>query len=95
MDRRSTINIISIVEELESISDSATKVPGLKKWVMVDPDRLHGVVKELATAIPADIQEAQEVIRQKESIINQAHLEARRTNRDHIPAGPDAGPFAE
>jgi Txe/YoeB family toxin of Txe-Axe toxin-antitoxin module len=66
------------VEELESIVDSATRVPGLKKRVMVDPNRLGDVVRNLASAIPADIQEAQEVIRQKESIINQAHLESRR-----------------
>jgi cell division septum initiation protein DivIVA len=66
------------VEELESIVDSATRVPGLKKRVMVDPNRLGDVVRNLASAIPADIQEAQEVIRQKDSIINQAHLEARR-----------------
>ena len=45
---------------------------------MVDPERLSKVVKDVASAIPADIQEAQEIIRQKESIINQAHLEGRR-----------------
>jgi hypothetical protein len=45
---------------------------------MVDSDRLEAVSSELRTSIPADIQEAREILKQKESIINQAHLEARR-----------------
>jgi len=45
---------------------------------MVDSDRLEAVSSELRTSIPADIQEAREILNQKESIINQAHLEARR-----------------
>jgi len=45
---------------------------------MVDSDRLVGIVGELQNSIPADIQEASEVLKQKDSIINQAHLEARR-----------------
>ena len=46
---------------------------------MIDPDRLQSLVRGLAAAVPADIQEAQEIIRQRESIVNQALLEARRT----------------
>ena len=45
---------------------------------MVDSDRLDVVSEALRTSIPADIQEAREILTQKESIINQAHLEARR-----------------
>jgi cation transport regulator ChaB len=45
---------------------------------MVDSDRLEAISSELRTSIPADIQEAREILKQKESIINQAHLEARR-----------------
>ena len=45
---------------------------------MVDSDRLEAVSSELRTSIPADIQEAREILNQKDSIINQAHLEARR-----------------
>ena len=45
---------------------------------MVDADQFERVVANLRTAMPADIQEAQEVIRQKDSILNQAYLEAQR-----------------
>lgn len=53
-------------------------MPGFRKRVMVDSDRLEAISSELRTSIPADIQEAREILKQKESIINQAHLEARR-----------------
>jgi len=73
-----TIDIIQIIEEIESLVSTATRVPGFRKRVMVDSDRLEAVSSELRTSIPADIQEAREILNQKESIINQAHLEARR-----------------
>jgi vacuolar-type H+-ATPase subunit H len=45
---------------------------------MVDMDRLVQVSEELRSSIPSDIQEAREILRQKESILNQTHLESRR-----------------
>ena len=74
----SVIDIVQIIEELESIASSATKVPGLRRRVMVDMDRLVAVGGELRSSIPSDIQEAREILRQKESILIQTQLEARR-----------------
>jgi len=74
----STINISQIIEELESISGTGTRVPGLRKRMMVDVDRLLTVAAQLRESVPADIQEANEVLKQKDSIVNQAQLEARR-----------------
>ena len=45
---------------------------------MVDIERLVALGDQLRSSVPADIQEAREVLRQKESIINQAYLEAQR-----------------
>lgn len=45
---------------------------------MIDPERLKHAISNLAANVPADIQEAQEIIRQKDSIVNQAQLESRR-----------------
>lgn len=64
--------------ELQRLYSSAGKVPGLRRKVMVDADQFARVVNELRTAMPADIQEAQEVLRQKDSILNQAYLESQR-----------------
>jgi cell division septum initiation protein DivIVA len=49
---------------------------------MVDPDRLNKVGEQLRSSVPADIQEAKEVITQKESVVNQAYLEARRIKEE-------------
>ena len=64
--------------ELQRLYSSANRVPGLRRKVMVDADQFARVVNELRTAMPADIQEAQEIIRQKDSILNQAYLESQR-----------------
>jgi len=53
-------------------------VPGFRRKVLVEIDRLMALAEEVRRSIPADIQEAKEIIRQKESIINQAYLEAQR-----------------
>ena len=73
-----TIDILKIIEELDSISGSATRVPGLRRRVIVDHDRLVKAGEQLRASIPSDIQEAREILKQQEGIINQSHLEARR-----------------
>lgn len=72
------IDFTQLINELESIAGSGTRVPGLRGRVMVDADRLSNVAEELRASIPSDIQEAKEILKQKDSIINQVHLEARR-----------------
>ena len=72
------MDVQSIIEEVQSIVSTGTRVPGFKNKVMVDMDRLAELAEDLRNSVPANIQEAQEVINQKESIINQAYLEAQR-----------------
>lgn len=69
---------MQIIQELESISANATRVPGLRNRIMVDSERIAKVTEELHSSIPSDILEAKEILKQKDSIINQTHLEARR-----------------
>jgi len=45
---------------------------------MVDSQRLTSAIKRMRSSIPASVQEAVEILKQKESIINQTHLESRR-----------------
>lgn len=63
---------------MESVAGAGTKVPGMGKRAVVDADKLTSVINELRVSVPADIQEANEIIKQKDSIINQAQLEAKR-----------------
>ena len=66
------------LQELQQLYSSSSRVPGFGRRVMVDSDLFTRVINNLQTAMPADVQEAQEVLRQKDSILNQAYLEAQR-----------------
>jgi vacuolar-type H+-ATPase subunit H len=48
------------------------------KKLMVDGDRFATLIEALKTSLPAEIQEAKEVLSQKDSILNQAYLESQR-----------------
>ena len=77
-----TIEITQAFKEIESISKTATRVPGLRNRAIIDLDHLTRIVDELQTSIPADIQEAREIIKQKDSVLTQAQLESRRIKED-------------
>lgn len=70
--------IDGILDELEQLSKTSTKVLGMGKKAMVDSAKLAAIVADLREAVPHDVLEAGEVLKQKESIINQAYLEAKR-----------------
>mgnify|MGYP001315383073 CR=1 FL=1 len=69
----------NILDDLEASIQSANKVPGIGNKAMVDIKKLKTIYDTLSQSIPEEILEASEVIKQKESIINQAYLEAKRT----------------
>ena len=75
------MDILEVVEELESLPASGTRVPGLRNKVLVDIDRIHGLGADLRNSVPANIQESDEILRQRDSIINQAYLEAQRIKK--------------
>ena len=66
------------LQELQQLYASSSRVPGFGRKVMVDGDTFTSVINNLQMAMPADVQEAREVLRQKDSILNQAYLEAQR-----------------
>ena len=72
------MEIGQIAEELKLMANTGTKVPGFRRKVMVDIDRVMALSDEILQGVPEDIKEASEVIKMKESIINQAYLEAKR-----------------
>jgi hypothetical protein len=72
------MDILQVTEELELLVESGIRVPGFRKKVLIDIDRLSVLGDELRVAVPANIQEAQEILKQKESIVNQAYLESQR-----------------
>ena len=75
------MDIEGIVEEVQAIVAEGTRVPGFRNKLMVDADRLAALEEQIRTSVPAGIQEAGAIIGQKESIINQANLEAQRMKK--------------
>lgn len=67
-----------ILKELNSIIDSGRKVPGFNGKMMIDSEKLSEIFRELSNSADAGLNEAQLIITQKESILEQAQLEANR-----------------
>jgi vacuolar-type H+-ATPase subunit H len=72
------MDILRMIDELQSLANTGTRVPGFRGKVMVDMDRLMALGEEFRASVPPSLQEAQEILKQRESIINQAYLEAQR-----------------
>lgn len=66
------------IQELETLYNTSNRVPGFRKKVMVDGDRFAELITALRGSLPANVQEAEEILKQKDSILNQAYLEAQR-----------------
>ena len=72
------MNSRQIVEEFQSIIAEGTRVPGFRGKVLIEIDRLSALGTELTQSVPAYVREAEEIVKQKDSILNQAALEAQR-----------------
>lgn len=71
-----------ILDEINELSKSATKVPGFRGKIMIDSGKLDAIYGEIKEGLPADLQEARSIILQKDSIINQAELQAKRLKEE-------------
>jgi vacuolar-type H+-ATPase subunit E/Vma4 len=73
-----TMNSGDIVNEILDIAQNSSKMPGFGSKVLVDVDRLEAVASRLSQSITTDNLEAIEVLKQKDSILSLAQLEAER-----------------
>ena len=71
-----------ILDEIDALSNSSTKVPGFRGKIMIDSEKLDFIYREIKEGLPSDLQEAKSIILQKESIINQAELQAKRLKEE-------------
>lgn len=63
---------------METLLDTSKAVP-VSGNVLVDKKKIMELVDQLRLAIPQEVKSAAEVLSQKDHIINQANLDARRT----------------
>lgn len=70
------MEMIDHIERIETLVTSAKKLPGL--GVMVDERQLRDAVQKLRQAVPTDTRRAQQIIAEREELINQGAREAKR-----------------
>ncbi len=71
------LEIVRIVERLEAMTSSATKLP-LTKRAVINPREIQEMVSQIRNSLPSDINEALQIIRYRDTIISQAQTDANR-----------------
>ncbi len=69
------MDIIQLIEEIEDLVDDAQSVPFSKK-VMIEPDEIYEILKEMRTSLPEEIKQANWINDEKDRIISEAQSEA-------------------
>jgi cell division septum initiation protein DivIVA len=78
MDRKGgVIDIINIIDRLETLIDTSKAVP-VSGNILIDKKKAMELVDQMRLAIPQEVRSAEEVLSQKDHIINQAQVDARR-----------------
>ena len=71
------MDIINIMDKLEALVQTSSKVPATRNR-LVDSDKMAELLEQLRLAVPQDVRSSQEVLDKKDTIINQAQIDARR-----------------
>jgi cell division septum initiation protein DivIVA len=71
------MDIINVIDRLESLMTTSKSVP-VSGNIIVDKKKVMELVDQLRFAIPQEVKAAEDVLAQKDQIVNQAMLEARR-----------------
>ena len=72
------MDITNVIDRLDALVNTSRKMPATRSR-LVDAEKVMELVEQLRLSIPQDIRAAHEVIEKKDNIINQAHIDARRT----------------
>ena len=72
------IDIINIIDRMETLIETSKSVP-VSGSVLIDKNKAMELVDQLRLAIPQEVRSAEEVLSNKDHIINQAQADARHT----------------
>ena len=72
------IDIINIIDRMETLIETSKSVP-VSGNVLIDKNKAMELVDQLRLAIPQEVRSAEEVLSNKDHIINQAQADARHT----------------
>lgn len=76
-EKEDIIDIINVVDRLETLVNTSKVMP-VGGSLMMDKKKIMELVDQLRLQIPQEVKAAEEVLGQKDQIINHAMLEARR-----------------
>jgi len=79
--RGGIIDIINVIDRLETLIATSKTVP-VSGNIMLDKKKAMELVDQMRLSIPQEVKAAIEVLSQKDQIVNQATLDARRTKSD-------------
>lgn len=79
-ERGCALDLPSLIEKLEEVISSGTGVPATGR-ILIERERLTELVGQIRVAMPADIQEAQDLLEMRDNVLNQALSEAREIRR--------------
>ncbi len=79
--RRCGVDIINILDRLETLVNSSKKVPYTNSAI-IDRKKILDLLDQMRLNIPQEIKEASEILFQKDQIINTAVMEARASKSE-------------
>ena len=68
------MKVLELLDELDEIIEVASSVPVVRK-VMVDPNEVREIVKEIRLELPDEIQQAQWIKNERQRILDEAKAE--------------------
>lgn len=71
------MNFMELVDELEELIETASQVP-LTGKVMVDREDVIEILSDLRAEVPSEVAEASKITRNRDTILNDAKVEAER-----------------
>ena len=74
---RDRLEIFDVLDRIEALTSSATKLP-LTRRAVINPGDVQDLVTRLRQLLPSEITEAQQIIRYRESFVQQAQTDAKR-----------------
>ena len=72
------MDIINIIDRLEALITTSTKVPGSQRSLL-EVKKLEELLDQLRLAVPNDVRAAKEILVNKDDILNLAEAERRKT----------------
>jgi cell division septum initiation protein DivIVA len=69
------VDILHLIDRLETLVSQGTRVPGLGK-IIVDPDQLLDLIDQMRISVPKEVHEARRVLEERDLLLSQARQQA-------------------